>query len=142
MVNHGRIMSYKYFGSMNLLGFYMKDTVCILADSDYCVDKFIFFEIAHAKGLQTDGILGLSPYRSDKHNSIVAALAHDNIIQREIATFCLHKEENAVSTVTFGGVPDGCRVSNETFSLNLVKGYEKWWTVWLGDLKYGNERIK
>ena len=56
-------MNYKYFGSMNLLGFYMKDTVCILADSDYCVEKFVFFEIAHAKGLHTDGILGLSPYR-------------------------------------------------------------------------------
>ena len=62
-VNQDRIMNYKYFGSMNLLGFYMKDTVCILADSDYCVEKFVFFEIVHAKGLQTDGILGLSPYR-------------------------------------------------------------------------------
>ena len=57
-------------------------------------------------------------------------------------TFCLHKEENAVSTVTFGGVPSGCRTSNETVSLDLVSGKEKWWTVRLRDLKYGTERLK
>ena len=72
----------------------------------------------------------------------MAALANDKIIEKEIVTFCLHKEENAESTVTFGGVPSGCRTSNETVSLNLVSGKEKWWTVRLRDLKYGKDCVK
>ena len=76
---------------MILQGFYVEDTVCIVAHSDFCVDHFRFFEITSAKGLQFDGILGMSPYRGSKSNSIVRSLAEANIIEEETATFCLNK---------------------------------------------------
>ena len=67
-----------------------------------------------------DGILGMSPYEGKKSESIVGALAQANIIKEETATFCLQKHQsNTPSTVTFGGVPDGCRKSDKTYTLKL-----------------------
>ena len=85
----------------------------------------------------------MSPYAGKKSESIVGALAQANIIQEETATFCLYKlQSNATSTVSFGGVPDGCRKSDKTYSLKLNENNDHWWTARMRNLHYGDSSLK
>ena len=57
------------YGSATLDGVFVKDTVCLATELDFCVDDFKFFEIVEAKGLDQDGILGFSPINTKTEGS-------------------------------------------------------------------------
>ena len=44
--------------------------------------------------------------------------------------------------MTFGGVPEDCRLSDETYDLDLVTTHDTWWTARLRGLSYGDDEIK
>ena len=64
------------YGSATLNGYYVKDTVCIAKEADLCVKDFKFFEITYDKGLDWDGILGMSPIapKKNKGDSLIKQL--------------------------------------------------------------------
>lgn len=95
------------------------------------------------KGLSGyDGIVGMSP-QDEKQNgpSYVKSLYEQGIIADEVVTFWLNLNKDQGSYVTLGGVPLNSTTGN-TFTQDLIKRYDQWWTVYLHDVEYGGKDIK
>ena len=77
------------YGSADLFGYYVRDTVCLTENVKECVVGFKFFEITNATGLTgTDGILGFSPIQSSAMNngdSMIQFLHNNTIIENPTA---------------------------------------------------------
>ena len=122
--------------------------MCLSNSVDLCVNSFEFFLIdsefsSSNAALDLDGILGMSPYRSDTNpNPFIKTLFDQGMIDNAIATFQLNDVQDEDSSMTIGGIPDGI-IDGETTTLqNLVVFNHDWWTVGLEDVKYNNSTIK
>lgn len=89
------------YGSADLQGFKMKDTVCLspidynsLAEvtdnvlkKNFCIKEFKYQAVVQSKGLEScDGILGLSPKDYGSH-SLIPALKREGLIERQVISF-------------------------------------------------------
>lgn len=89
------------YGSAELSGFKMKDTVCLspldytslaqvtdkVKKQNFCINDFKYQAVVTSKGLENcDGILGLSPKDYGSH-SIIPSLKRAGLIERQIISF-------------------------------------------------------
>lgn len=94
------------YGSANLQGFVWEDSVCV--DKSHC-SPFQFLALYRATGLEdnTDGILGLSPHKSEELRQLhfLWALKDHKVIDKAVVSFSIASDAMKDSSfATFGGV--------------------------------------
>ena len=125
------------YGSASLKGHMDSDVTCLDRAGANCADDFEFYVITESDGLDgMDGILGLSPINEAQNGpSYLNALYTQGVISEETATFWLNWADEALSYVTFGGMPENASTGT-TYKQELDTKNDQWWTVTLGDVEY------